>query len=109
MDELFGAVRAFSDAAASARTWAGRTEKALKSAWAPAFLLEARRAHELARARLADIERRLAAVAGPNGVPAPFDRLAANLDGMRADLEGARDAVGRVEALVAERSPRGSA
>jgi hypothetical protein len=109
LDDLFGSVRAFSDAVANARTWAGRAEKAKATAWAATFLASAARSHDEARARLADIERRVAALGAPESLTAPLDRLASNLPGMRAELESGSETIARVEVVLATSGVRGLA
>lgn len=100
LDAIFASIRAFSQEMEASRRALLRAEHTGSPPWRLSFLREARVALERARARLATIEGRLAALGAPASLPPPLDRIRDNLDAMRADLASHGERLDHAEASV---------
>jgi hypothetical protein len=105
LDTLFSALRAAGQALVEAESWLSRAEER------PAFRLQALaaagRAHEAARAQMADVEAQLQSL-GADNLPVLLDQIPSRLSTLRAELRASEQRLLRAAELAAS-SPIGKA
>lgn len=109
LDAIFESIRAFAQELEASRRWLLRVEQTENQAWRLSFLREGRVAYERTAVRFEAVKGRLEALGPPESLPAPLDRIHANLISMRADLDAHVERLLRLEAREAETAPVGRA